>query len=125
MVAQVDKFTCMDCGACTATCPSEAIRIEEFSRQKVALRIQADGWLTSEIESKIVLFICNWCLRADEDLACLDQLPSRVRVVRVPCTGQIDHSLVLSALTGGADGVLIVGCQPGECHYQKGNLLIR
>jgi len=124
-VAQVDKFRCMDCGACTATCPSEAIRIEEFSREKVAIQMQADGWLRSEIEPKIVLFICNWCLRAEEDLARLDQLPPHVRVVRVPCTGQIDHSLVLSALTGGADGVLVVGCQPGECHYQKGNLLQR
>ncbi|MFN2133131.1 MAG: hydrogenase iron-sulfur subunit [Anaerolineae bacterium] len=124
-VAQVDKFWCMDCGSCTATCPSEAIRIEGFSREKVAIRMQADGWLRSEIEPKIVLFICNWCLRAAEDLVRLDQFPSHVRVVHVPCTGQVDHSLVLSALTGGADGVLVVGCQPGECHYRRGNLLER
>lgn len=87
--------------------------------------MQAGGRLRSEIEPKIVLFVCNWCLRAEEDLARLDQFPPHVRVVRVPCTGQIDHSLLLSALTGGADGVLVVGCQPGECHYQRGNLLER
>jgi coenzyme F420-reducing hydrogenase delta subunit/Pyruvate/2-oxoacid:ferredoxin oxidoreductase delta subunit len=124
-VAQVDKFRCMDCGSCAATCPSEAIRIEELSREKVAMRMQADGWLRSEIAPKIVLLICNWCLRAEEDLVRLDQFPPHVRVVHVPCTGQIDHSLVLSALTSGADGVLVVGCQPGECHYQRGNLLAR
>jgi len=124
-VAQVDKFLCMDCGICAATCPSEAIRIEAFSREKVAMQIQAGGWLRSEVEPKIVVFICNWCLRAEEDLARLEQFPPHVRVVHVPCTGQIDLSLVLAALTGGADGVLVVGCQPGECHYQRGNLLGR
>jgi coenzyme F420-reducing hydrogenase delta subunit/Pyruvate/2-oxoacid:ferredoxin oxidoreductase delta subunit len=124
-VAQVDKFVCMDCGICAATCPSEAIRVEEFSREKVAMRLQAGGWLRSEIEPKIAVFVCNWCLRAEEDLARLRQLPSHIRVVNVPCTGQLDPSLVLAALTGGADGALVVGCQPGECHYQRGNLYAR
>ena len=133
-IAQVDKFQCMACGICAATCPSEAIRVEEFSREKVAIRMQADGWLwstiggpsngvRSEIELKIVVFICNWCLRAEADLVRLDQLPAYIRVVHVPCTGQLDPSLLLAALTGGADGALVVGCQPGECHYQRGNLL--
>jgi coenzyme F420-reducing hydrogenase delta subunit/formate hydrogenlyase subunit 6/NADH:ubiquinone oxidoreductase subunit I len=123
MVAQVDKFRCMACGICAATCPSEAIRVEAFSREKVAVRMHAGGWLRSDIEPKIVLFICNWCLRAQADLIRLDQFPSHIRVVNVPCTGQLDPSLVLAPLTEGADGVLVVGCQPGECHYQRGNLL--
>lgn len=126
VVARVDKYVCMGCGVCAATCPSEAIRIEGFSREKIAMRMQAGGWFTdSESEPKIVVFTCNWCLRAEDDLARLDQFPSHVRVVHIPCTGQLDPSLVLTALTGGADGVLVVGCQPGECHYQKGNLLAR
>jgi coenzyme F420-reducing hydrogenase delta subunit/Pyruvate/2-oxoacid:ferredoxin oxidoreductase delta subunit len=125
MVAQVDKFLCMDCGICAATCPSEAIRVEEFSREKVAIRMHADGWLSSDIEPKIVVFICNWCLRAEADLIRLGQFPPHIRVVNVPCTGQLDPSLVLAPLTGGADGALVVGCQPGECHYQRGNLLAR
>jgi heterodisulfide reductase subunit A len=124
-VAHVDKYLCMDCGICAATCPSEAIHIEAFSRQKVAMQIQAGGWLRSEAAPKILVMICNWCLRADEDVARLDQFPPHVRVVHVPCTGQIDVSLVLAPLTRGADGVLLVGCQPGECHYQKGNLFAR
>jgi coenzyme F420-reducing hydrogenase delta subunit/NAD-dependent dihydropyrimidine dehydrogenase PreA subunit len=124
-VAQVDKFLCMNCGICAATCPSEAIRVEEVSREKVAMRMQAGGWLRSEIEPKIVVFVCNWCLRAEDDLARLCQFPSHIRVVNVPCTGQLDPSLVLAPLTDGADGALVVGCLPGECHYQKGNLLAR
>ena len=124
-VAQVDKFLCMDCGICAATCPSEAIRVEEFSREKVAMRLQAGGWLRSEVEPKIAVFVCNWCLRAEEDLARLGQFPPQIRIVNVPCTGQLDPSLVLVALTAGADGALVVGCQPGECHYQRGNLYAR
>ena len=123
MVAQVDKLRCMDCGICAATCPSEAIAIEEFSREKVAVRMQAGGWLQSDIEPKVVLFVCDWCLRAEGDLARLRQLPPHIRVVNVPCTGQLDASLISAAFTRGADGVLIVGCEPGQCHYQKGNLL--
>jgi len=125
MVAQVDTLQCMDCGICAATCPSEAISVEEFSREKVAVRMQAGGWLQSDIEPKIILFICDWCLRAEDDLARLRQFPPHIRVVNVPCTGQLDSSLISAALTRGADGVLIVGCQPGECHYQRGNLLAR
>jgi len=85
--------------------------------------MQAGGWLQSDVEPKVVLFVCDWCLRAEGDLARLHQLPPHIRVVNVPCTGQLDASLISAALTRGADGVLIVGCQPGECHYQKGNLL--
>ena len=130
-IAQVDKFQCMACGICAATCPTEAIRVEEFSREKVAIRMQSDGWLRHDTERlkndselpKIVVFICNWCLRAENDLTRLGQFPLNIHIVNVPCTGQLDPSLLLAALTGGADGALVVGCQPGECHYQRGNLL--
>jgi coenzyme F420-reducing hydrogenase delta subunit len=125
MVAQVDRFLCMACGICAATCPSEAIRVEEFSREKVTIRMHADGWLRSDGEPKIVVFVCNWCLRAEADLIRLGQFPSHVRVVNVPCTGQLDPSLIMAPLTEGADGVLVVGCEPGQCHYQRGNLLAR
>jgi coenzyme F420-reducing hydrogenase delta subunit/Pyruvate/2-oxoacid:ferredoxin oxidoreductase delta subunit len=124
-VAQVNTFLCMTCGICAATCPTEAIRVDEFSREKVAIRMQAEGWLRNKMEPKIVVFICNWCLRAENDLTRLGQFPPNVRVVNIPCTGQLDPSLAFAALTGGADGALVVGCQPGECHYQRGNLFAR
>jgi coenzyme F420-reducing hydrogenase delta subunit/heterodisulfide reductase subunit C len=126
VVAQVDRFLCMGCGTCAAACPAEAMRVEGNGRDQVTARIQAAGsFIAREIEPKIVVFICDWCLRVEEDLALLERLPPHVRAVRVPYTGQLDPSLVLAAFTKGADGVLVLGCRPGECHYQRGNLLAR
>ena len=78
-------------------------------------------------EPKIVAFFCNWCSYAAADLAGTSRAkyPSNVRVIRVMCTGRVDESLILKAFTVGADGVLVCGCHPGECHYQKGNLSAR
>ena len=126
MVAQVDRSLCMNCGICAAVCPSKAISVEKFSYEKIAVRMQAGGWfLEKRDEPKIMVFICNWCLQAEADLARLDQFPPNIRVVNTPCTGRVDPSLILTALREGADGVLVIGCQPGECHYQEGNLLAR
>ncbi len=126
MVAQIDRFLCMNCGICAAVCPSKAISIEEFSHEKIAMRMQAGGWFMEKGgQPKIMVFICNWCLQAEADLAHLDQFPPNVRVINAPCTGRMDPSLILTALREGADGVLVVGCQPGECHYQEGNLFAR
>ncbi len=78
-------------------------------------------------EPKIVAFFCNWCTYAAADLAGTSRMkyPPNVRVIRVMCTGRVDERLILKAFTVGADGVLVCGCHPGECHYQKGNLSAR
>jgi F420-non-reducing hydrogenase iron-sulfur subunit len=80
-----------------------------------------------EFEPKIVGFLCNWCSYAGADLAGTSRLkyPPNVRVIRVMCTGRVDERLILKAFTAGADGVLVCGCHPGDCHYQKGNLNAR
>jgi F420-non-reducing hydrogenase iron-sulfur subunit len=80
-----------------------------------------------EFEPKIVGFLCNWCSYAGADLAGTSRLkyPPNVRVIRVMCTGRVDERLILKAFVAGADGVLICGCHPGDCHYQKGNLNAR
>jgi len=77
----------------------------------------------SEFEPKIVAFLCNWCSYAGADLAGVSriQYPPNLRVVRVMCTGRIHPTFVLEALTDGADGVLVSGCHPGDCHYISGN----
>lgn len=73
--------------------------------------------------AKIVGFLCNWCAYQGADLAGTSrtQYPPNVRVVRVMCTGRIDPSFVLKAFAEGADGVLVAGCHPGDCHYKEGN----
>nr|WP_287583234.1 hydrogenase iron-sulfur subunit [Candidatus Borrarchaeum sp.] len=75
-------------------------------------------------EPFIVAFLCNWCSYAGADNAGVSrfQQPTNVRNVRVMCTGRIDMIHILEALAGGADGVLVMGCHPGDCHYIAGNL---
>ena len=78
-------------------------------------------------EPKIVAFLCNWCSYAGADLAGVSriQYPTNVRVVRVPCSGRINPLFIFKALQEGADGVLVAGCHPGDCHYLSGNLIAR
>ena len=74
-------------------------------------------------EPKIVGILCNWCSYAGADLAGTSRkkyLPN-VRVVRVMCSGRVDPAFILAAFRLGADGVLICGCHPGDCHYAEGN----
>jgi len=76
-----------------------------------------------KFEPKILGFLCNWCSYAGADLAGVSriQYPSNLRVIRVMCTGRIDPVLVLEALGNGVDGVIVMGCHPGDCHYMTGN----
>jgi F420-non-reducing hydrogenase iron-sulfur subunit len=74
-------------------------------------------------EPKIVAFCCNWCSYAGADLAGTSRIqysPS-VRVIRVMCSGRVNPLFVIKALSVGADGVLVLGCHPGDCHYIEGN----
>lgn len=71
----------------------------------------------------IVGFLCNWCSYRAADLAGTSRLgyPATLRDIRIMCTGRLDPVFVLKALSEGADGVLVMGCHPGQCHYQEGN----
>ena len=71
----------------------------------------------------IVGFLCNWCSYRAADLAGTSRMgyPATLRDIRIMCTGRLDPTFVLRALEKGADGVLIMGCHPGQCHYQEGN----
>ena len=83
--------------------------------------------MSEAFEPKIVAFLCNWCSYAGADLAGVSRLqyPPNIRVVRVPCSGRINPLFLLAALQNGADGVLVSGCHPGDCHYLSGNLVAR
>ena len=78
-------------------------------------------------QPKIVAFLCNWCSYAGADLAGVSRLQygPNVRIIRVPCSGRINPLYIVKALQNGADGVLVSGCHPGDCHYISGNLVAR
>ena len=83
---------------------------------------KVDGW-----EPKLIAFLCNWCSYAGADLAGVSRLqyPPNVRVIRVPCSGRVSPLIILRCLQHGADGVLVSGCHPGDCHYLSGNYAAR
>jgi coenzyme F420-reducing hydrogenase delta subunit len=78
-------------------------------------------------DPKVIAFLCNWCSYAGADLAGISriQYPPNVRVVRVPCSGRVNPLYIIKALQHGADGVLVSGCHPGDCHYISGNYYAR
>jgi len=78
-------------------------------------------------EPRIVAYCCNWCSYAGADLAGTSriQYPTNARILRVNCTGRLSTEFILAALDMGADGVLVSGCHPGDCHYTSGNLKAR
>jgi F420-non-reducing hydrogenase iron-sulfur subunit len=81
----------------------------------------------NEFKPKILAFCCNWCAYAGADLAGVSrfQMPTNVRVIRVMCSGRVPPELIIRALANGIDGVVVLGCHPGECHYSEGNYLTR
>jgi F420-non-reducing hydrogenase iron-sulfur subunit len=83
--------------------------------------------IMAEFEPRIIGFLCNWCSYAGADLAGTSRkkYPPNMKVIRVMCSGRVDERLILRAFVAGADGVLVCGCHPGDCHYQKGNLNAR
>jgi len=75
-------------------------------------------------EPRIVGFLCNWCSYAGADLAGVSRIsyPTNIRIIRLMCSGRVDPVFVLETLANGADGVMVMGCHPGDCHYVEGNL---
>lgn len=120
-IASVDANKCMGCGTCVAACPTGAISRAGVSNQEVKEQLYfaepANG------DPRLLTFICDWCLRADADVQILESYPNNVRVVHIPCSGRIDPEMALLALRSGINGVLVCGCKPGECHYQRGTLV--
>ncbi len=78
----------------------------------------------SDFEPKIIAFLCNWCAYVAADTAGISRYKQKpnVRVIRVFCSGMVDPSYVVKAFATGADGVLMGGCHPGDCHYISGNI---
>jgi len=83
--------------------------------------------MADNFEPKIVAFLCKWCSSAGSDLAGVSRMeyPPNAVPITVMCSGSVSPLYILSALNKGADGVLVSGCHPGDCHYIKGNLYAR
>ena len=83
--------------------------------------------MAEEFEPKIVAFLCKWCSSAGSDLAGVSrmQYPTNVVPITVMCSGSVSPLYILSAFNKGADGILVSGCHPGDCHYIKGNYYAR
>lgn len=80
-----------------------------------------------EWKPKIVAFCCNWCSYAGADLAGSSRLsyPAEVKIIRIPCSCRLNPTFILKAFQRGADGVILCGCHPGDCHYTSGNYFAR
>jgi len=81
----------------------------------------------SDFEPKIVAFVCNWCTYAGADLTGTSRIKyaPNVKIIRFPCTGRIDFMLLMKAFQNGADGIIVSGCHPNDCHYSTGNFHAR
>jgi len=84
---------------------------------------QHAGAAAGEFEPRITAFVCNWCTYTGADLAGTSRLnmASNVRIIRLPCTGRIDPLFIIKSFERGADGVIVSGCHPADCHYTSGN----
>ncbi len=115
--AEVDQNKCMGCGICVAACPLGAISREGVANEDIFPQINIEN---KNNEPQLITFICDWCLRETDDVSILESYSKNVRIVHIPCSGRIDPQFPLLAMRAGLDGVLVCGCKPGECHYQRG-----
>jgi F420-non-reducing hydrogenase iron-sulfur subunit len=100
--------------------------MDEAQKACTAMQEDADAG-AGEWQPKILAFLCNWCSYAGADLAGTSriQYPPNLRILRVPCSGRVNPIFIVEALRQGADGVLVSGCHPGDCHYIEGNYYAR
>lgn len=115
--SEVDTNKCMGCGTCVAACPLGAISRPGVGNAEILPQLEI---IKTDDAPRMIVFVCDWSLRAAEDMTLLESYPDNVRVVHIPCTGRIDPEMALRALRSGIDGVLVCGCAPGECHYKRG-----
>ncbi|MFX1502826.1 MAG: hydrogenase iron-sulfur subunit, partial [Promethearchaeota archaeon] len=118
---KITQANCSGCGACMAMCPYDALYIPGF--QKTQISAQLKSILSEKKESPLIIaFLCNWCSYVGADLAGTSKLiyPTNVRIIHVMCTAMLNPSIIFESFFNGADGVLIAGCHPQDCHYKTG-----
>jgi heterodisulfide reductase subunit A len=124
-VSQINPILCNGCGTCAAACPRFAITMYHYKDEQIATQIRTafSDEVGDPSEPRILMFTCTYCSYAGADLAGVSRLeyPTNVRIIRLPCSGRVDPYLVFEAFKYGADGVIISGCHPGDCHFLSGN----
>lgn len=126
----VIEVACKGCGICTAVCPVAAMQLRHYKDDQLVPKIKGIlapvKWFEKDKEQEpvIVCFACQWCSYAAADAAGSMKMeyPDNVRIILVPCTGRVDALHLFTAFKAGADGVLLAGCLPQQCHYIDGNL---
>lgn len=132
--ACIEPVACQGCGICVAGCPNRAISLTGYKSEQLTALVGAlfageeknRGYWQHD-KPRIVAFCCINCAYSAADLAGSMRLTydSAVHVVALPCTGAIESGVILKAFEQGADGVMVMGCLEGECHYRTGNLHAR
>ncbi|MDY6966642.1 MAG: hydrogenase iron-sulfur subunit [Halobacteriota archaeon] len=118
---KIIDISCLNCGKCTVNCPTNAIDLRYYSDSQIEAQIE--GILTTDGDS-IVAFCCNECSYAAADLAGLSRYgySSKIKVIRVPCTGRVSSQQIMRSFDLGAIGVIVAGCLEGQCYYTDGNV---
>jgi len=127
VLAEVNQLMCKGCGKCAVACPSRAVSVFNFNNDQIVSQIdQALADLEGD-EVRVIAFLCNWCAYAGAENTGVSrfQYPPEILPIRVMCTGRVDPLYILYALLRGADGVMVGGCHPGDCHYVSGNDLMK
>ncbi len=119
-VAGISDLGCYACGVCAAICPAKAIRFKGYGDDEILAQIEAIG---ESLKRRDVAFCCEHSAYPAADLAGKLGLhyPENLRIIRVPCAGQVDVFHILRAFEGGAGAVLVMGCEEGACHHITGN----
>ncbi|WP_332308533.1 hydrogenase iron-sulfur subunit [Desulfocicer vacuolatum] len=134
----IDAALCRGCGICAATCPTRGVMVHGFTRKQIQAQIKSVSYNLTDadkpvlfceekqqilFEPVIIGFLCNWCAYAGADLAGVTRLqyPVGFRSIRVMCSGMVHPDYIMEAFDRGADGVMVMGCHSGECHYLTGN----
>jgi heterodisulfide reductase subunit A len=122
-VSSIDVSLCTGCGNCTVVCPAKAITMEPYTDTELIAQIDAALSVPPNGEPRLLGLMCEWSAYAAADLAGAEgrEYPPQLRILRVGCAGRFDPYLILWAFLQGADGVLLGACDPGMCHYVRGN----
>ncbi|GAB4548088.1 MAG: hypothetical protein Kow0063_42940 [Anaerolineae bacterium] len=123
-LSQVDPLLCTGCGNCVSVCPVGAVTIPGWgdAQLEAQMRIALNG-APAPAQPLVLVFACEWSGYAAAELAGAQKLtyPSNVRMIRLDCSGRLQAGLILKAFELGAAGVLVLGCAPRLCHYERGN----